>query len=68
MSRNIKWMPLDPDEGPTIWARPDQANSHTFHVATGEDPTDPMKEVSMSLNEVRRLAEMVEEHDDEVNG
>lgn len=49
------WLPLDPDEGPTVWARQHKNNQHTIEIATGADPEDPMETFMLSKNEIRRI-------------
>lgn len=53
------YTPLDPDEGPTIWARQVENDKHTVMVAQGTDPSDPYDTFLLSANEIKRLEAMV---------
>lgn len=65
MTEEDDFYPLDPDEGPTVWARQLASNQHTFEVVTGTDPTDPTDSYQLSANEVYKLAGYVERMHDE---
>lgn len=56
------FIPLDDSiEGPTIWMNNPEEN--LINVVTGADPTDPIKTVRMSPNEVKKLCIKTEFHD-----
>jgi hypothetical protein len=50
---------LDPNEGPTVWAKQDESNPHTFIIAEGTDPEDPTDTYRLSSDEIRRLHGLV---------
>lgn len=54
-------LPLDPNEGPTIWATPLPDNQFTYKVMVGTDPEDPQNTILLSANEIHRLSLLVEE-------
>ena len=51
--------PLDPDEGPTVWARQLDNNRYTVEVVEGSDPTDGLRSIQLSHNEIERLARLI---------
>jgi hypothetical protein len=53
------YTPLDPDEGPPVWARQLTSNRHTIEIVTGTDPTDPTDAYQLSHGEIETLATMV---------
>jgi hypothetical protein len=55
------YSPLDPKEGPTVWAQQVEANKHTVEIVTGTDPTDPTDTYKLSHSEISRLAAMVDD-------
>jgi hypothetical protein len=61
MNDDHDWTPLDPDEGPTIWAKEQESNRFTMKVAVGVDPQDPMSMIHLSVNEIENLYEMIQE-------
>lgn len=52
--------PLDPDQGPTVWARRDESNEHTIEVVEGTDPTEPRESYLLSVAEIKRLGRLAE--------
>lgn len=46
--------PLDPREGPTLWARIEEAEHEAVTLLCG-DPDDPYKKLRLSESEFRRL-------------
>lgn len=57
--------PLDPDEGPSVWARQSESNRHTYEIATGTDPENPTDTYRLSAREIQRLANLVRRTYDE---
>lgn len=53
--------PIDEHEGPTLWARRDGPS--TLKVASGQSPTEPMDEMWLSENDVKRLGDMFDDRD-----
>jgi hypothetical protein len=51
--------PLDPNEGPTIWAKQSKSNSHTIKIVIGTNPNDPFKSFELSHNEIKRLNKLI---------
>jgi hypothetical protein len=47
-------IPLDPDEGPTLWA--ERTGEHSVTLLQGVDPDDPMSAMVISDDEIERLA------------
>lgn len=47
------YIPLDPDEGPTVWAT--RTDAHTVEIVGGTDPDDPMYFYQLSDAEIERL-------------
>lgn len=64
MTDHDTWTPLDPNEGPTVWARQSEANPHTYEIREGTDPTDPIAEFELSAGEIRRLNTLVDDTHD----
>jgi hypothetical protein len=56
MNDTDTWTPLDPVEGPTVWARQHKRNQHTIEIVTGTDPEDPMETFLLSHKEIRRIS------------
>ena len=52
-------IPLDPGEGPTIWARQNESNRHTYDIIVGKDPENPIRTYQLSANEIKRLKQYV---------
>lgn len=52
-------IPLDPDEGPTLWAKP--VDVHTFNLIFGTDPEDAVTVEPISVGEIERLYSLVED-------
>jgi len=55
-----KFIPLDPNEGPTVWARQLKNNNHTVEIVEGTDPTDGLRSIKLSHNEIERLADYID--------
>lgn len=55
------YIPLDPDEGPTIWAIEEEVNMHTYEIVLGEDPENPRESFRLSRSEIQLLCELSEE-------
>lgn len=56
---STSWTALDRNEGPTVWARQQKTNSHTFEIAIGTDPEHPIDTYTLSTNEISRLSTLV---------
>lgn len=56
------YTPLDPDEGPTAWARQHNSNRYSYTVAFGTDPTDPHEAFHLSAGEIRTLLAIVKDN------
>jgi len=52
--------PLDPTEGPTVWAKQDESNPNTYIIAEGTNPLAPQSRYQLSVGEIRRLSSLVE--------
>jgi hypothetical protein len=54
-------IPLDPNEGPSIWLNKADGNGHTHTIVLGTDPDDPYKSFTISSNEVERLYNSIDQ-------
>jgi hypothetical protein len=54
---------LDPNSGPTVWAKQSETNQHTIIVRTGSDPEDPMKEMKLATGEIDSLVGIMNGHE-----
>jgi len=55
-------VPLDPEEGPTIWADRYESNKYTYRLIIGTDPEDPREVHHLSQSEIKTLCRYVKEH------
>jgi hypothetical protein len=55
-----EFTPLDPDEGPTVWARQLENNRYTVEIVEGTDPTDGLRSIELSHNEIKRLNDFIQ--------
>jgi hypothetical protein len=58
-----EWEPLDPNEGPSVWAKYAESNNHMVVVAIGTDPENPLETFSLSHGEVENLNRLVQNRD-----
>jgi len=56
-----EFIPLDANDGPTVWARQLENNNYTVEVVEGTDPTDGLRSIRLSHQEINRLAEYINE-------
>ena len=53
------YQPLDPEEGPTVWARQLENNRYTVEIVEGSDPNDGLRSIELSHSEIKRLADLI---------
>lgn len=51
---------LDPDEGPTVWARKLDSNKYTVEIVEGTDPENSTNSYQLSHGEIDRLARLIQ--------
>ena len=56
-------IPLDPNEGPTIWLRLGGGNHHTHSLIVGTDPDNPLRSVQVSSSEIKRAYHTIQNYD-----